>query len=104
MFCKNCGAQIPDSATFCGKCGVRQREQVSADEGKDDKLIYGLIGFFIPIVGVILYLIYEKSRPVAARAAVKGAIISFIVSIGLSVLAIVGSGIVTMLSFMFLTV
>ena len=103
MFCKNCGTQISDSAIFCEKCGVRQRGQVSADEGKDYKLIYGLIGFFIPIVGVILYLIYEKSRPVAARAAVKGAIISVIVSVGLSVLAIVCSGIVTMLSFMFLT-
>ncbi len=29
MFCKNCGAQIPDGSAFCGNCGTSMNEPVS---------------------------------------------------------------------------
>ncbi len=28
MFCKNCGAQLPDEASFCWKCGKPQKQGV----------------------------------------------------------------------------
>ena len=28
MFCKQCGAQVPDGASFCTQCGCPQSEQV----------------------------------------------------------------------------
>ena len=27
MFCKNCGAQIPDGSVFCTECGTRVQEE-----------------------------------------------------------------------------
>ena len=32
MFCKNCGAQLEDSVTFCTQCGIRLAKPVSAPE------------------------------------------------------------------------
>ena len=30
MFCKNCGAQLPDGSAFCGSCGTAQNVQQAA--------------------------------------------------------------------------
>lgn len=32
MYCKNCGNQLPDHATFCGKCGANQHAQTPPPE------------------------------------------------------------------------
>ena len=29
MYCKNCGNELPESAKFCGKCGVKVETVVS---------------------------------------------------------------------------
>ncbi len=34
MFCKSCGTQLPDDATFCMKCGTPQKEGVRPVEPK----------------------------------------------------------------------
>ena len=40
-----------------------------------------LLGFFIPIVGLILYLVWKETSPSKAKAAGYGALIGFVISL-----------------------
>ncbi len=78
-YCKNCGAQIDDKAVICPKCGVIQNIQlVVVDTGGFG---WGLLGFCIPIVGLILFLVWKDTKPKTGRIAGKGALIAVIVSV-----------------------
>lgn len=71
MFCKNCGEQIDDNAVVCPKCGVAVKE-VAATTASDDapNMGFAVLGFFFPIVGLILYLVCTRSiRLKQSRAA-----------------------------------
>ena len=50
---------------------------------------FALIGFFVPIVGLILYLIWKDTYPLRAKSCGKGALISCIVSIVTFVLQVI---------------
>ena len=47
------------------------------------------MGFFIPIVGLILFLIYEGKKPKRAKSVGKGALIGFITKIVLSIILVI---------------
>lgn len=47
------------------------------------------MGFFIPIVGLILFLIYEEKKPKRAKSAIKGALIGFITKIVLAIILVI---------------
>ena len=86
MYCKSCGKNIDDSATYCINCGTRfDNKEV------DDQSSYGfaILGFIIPIVGLILFLIYEGKKPKRAKLAGKGALIGFITRIVLSIILVI---------------
>lgn len=77
-FCKNCGEQIDDRAVICPKCGVSQQTAPAVvDNGGFG---WGLLGFCIPLVGLILFLVWRDTKPRTAKAAGKGALISVIIS------------------------
>lgn len=40
---------------------------------------WGLLGFCFPIVGIILYLVWQTDQPLNAKAALNGALISIII-------------------------
>ena len=82
-FCKNCGAQIDDKAVICPKCGVAQAGTIT--EPDTGNIGWGVLGFFFPLIGLILYLIWKDTRPLTARIAGKGALISVIVGVAISV-------------------
>ena len=42
---------------------------------------WGILGFFIPIVGLILYLVWKTDRPKDSKAAGIGALVSVILGI-----------------------
>lgn len=88
MYCKNCGKNIDDSATYCINCGTRFDNNINET---DDRSSFGfaILGFFIPIVGLILFLIYEGKKPKRAKSAGKGALIGFITKIVLSVILVI---------------
>lgn len=50
---------------------------------------FAIFGFFIPIVGLILFLIYEEKKPKRAKSAVKGALIGFITEIVLAIILVI---------------
>jgi hypothetical protein len=86
MYCRSCGKNIDDSATYCINCGTRfDNKEV------DDQSSYGfaILGFIIPIVGLILFLIYEGKKPKRAKLAGKGALIGFITRIVLSIILVI---------------
>ncbi len=87
MYCKNCGETIDDQAVVCPKCGVAQTAPV-VDKGGFG---WGLLGFCIPIVGLILFLIWKDEKPLTAKAAGIGALVSVIVGVVFYIiLAIIG--------------
>lgn len=106
-YCTQCGNPCEDSGTFCSNCGAKLNEQPQQSayqqpaapmKASDGKFIYGLIGFFFPLIGFILWLVLKGDREGDAKRAGRGAIIGiitgFIVSIVSGILlAFIGVGV-----------
>lgn len=90
MYCKNCGRTVDDTSSYCNNCGARIVNKPNADASEDSlSLGFAIFGFFIPIVGLILFLIYEGKKPKRAKSAVKGALIGFITEIVLAIILVI---------------
>ncbi|MCL2489302.1 MAG: hypothetical protein FWF36_01025 [Propionibacteriaceae bacterium] len=50
---------------------------------------FAVLGFFFPIVGLILFLVWNDRTPLRAKSAGKGALISVIVYAGIGILAVI---------------
>ena len=80
-YCNKCGHELNDEAVVCTACGCAQPgKSVQSDSG-DSATGWAVLGFFIPIVGLILYLVWKDSMPNRSAAAGKGALIGFILGI-----------------------
>lgn len=79
-YCVHCGRQIADEAEYCIYCGraVARTVYSAQDSGSAG---WGFLGFFFPIIGLILYLVWKDERPKTARMAGKGALIGVIVGV-----------------------
>ena len=92
MYCKNCGKEIGDSR-FCPYCGAENpTELITAHpyEKKEEKTFgWGILGYFFPIVGLILFLVWREDRPKAAESAGVGALFSVITGGVGSVIAVI---------------
>lgn len=106
MYCTNCGAKCSERAQFCAHCGQRLtdagasngnefKEHISATpqtvaETKDAPSFgYKALGFFLPVVGLVLYLVWREQTPLRAKSAGKGALLGAITLVILSVIGIV---------------
>ena len=90
MYCKNCGRIVDDTSSYCNNCGARIDNKPNADASEDSlSLGFAIFGFFIPIVGLNLFLIYEEKKPKRAKLAVKGALIGFITEIVLAIILVI---------------
>ncbi len=87
-FCSKCGKEIHDDAAICIHCGCNVTDTQDAPS-----IGFAILGFFIPLVGLILYLIWHNTKPKQATSAGKGALIGFIVNIVFSIIygVVVGS-------------
>lgn len=86
MFCKNCGKEIDDKAVVCPHCGCAVHN-VKDDDAPSTG--FGVLGFFFPLIGLILYLVWHSDRPLRAKSVGKGALIGVIVEVALYILLIV---------------
>lgn len=78
MYCKNCGKEIDDKASFCIHCGVAVEDnQFVKDNGGFG---WALLGFCIPIVGLVLFLVWKDTKPNTAKSASIGALVSVIIA------------------------
>ena len=94
MFCKNCGKEILNEAVICVHCGCSTQEKtVMANSNDAPSTGMAVLGFFIPLAGLIVWLINKDTKPLMAKSAGKGALIGFIISIVFSIIygAVVGS-------------
>ena len=78
MYCNNCGEQIDDKAVICPKCGVPVNNRNLTNDAPSAG--FAVLCFFIPLLGLILYLIWKDEYPLKAKSCGKGALISVIVS------------------------
>ena len=83
-YCSHCGKEIVEDAVVCVHCGCAIEGVKKKDEDKKSPLWF-LLGFFIPIVGLILYCVWKDEYPLRAKSVGKGALISALISVGLVV-------------------
>lgn len=90
MYCKNCGSLVDENSLYCNKCGTKLDNTQSVPVS-EDRLSFGfaLLGFFIPLAGLIFFLVYESKKPKRAKSAGKGALIGFITEIILSIVVVI---------------
>ncbi len=87
-----------DEAVICPACGCSQKEMTAASSQDASSFGWGLLGFCIPLVGLILYLVWKDGTPLKAKSAGKGALIGVIAGIVLWIIyAIVMAGIMASL-------
>lgn len=66
-------------------------ENNQIQQNPDDKggFGWGLLGFCIPIVGLVLWLVWKNDKPITAKVAGKGALISVCIGIVLWILNLI---------------
>ena len=97
-YCSKCGKEIMDEAVICPSCGCSSTNNSVQKNGDNGGFGWGLLGFCIPLVGLILYLVWKGEKPLNAKAAGKGALISVIISVVFYIIyaiiigAVIGTG------------
>ena len=80
-YCPNCGEQVSDHQDVCLACGTELKEEKKVVANDSSSIGWGILGFFIPLVGLILFIAWKDSRPNASKTAGIGALIGFILNI-----------------------
>jgi len=91
-YCPHCGQPVDDNAVVCVKCGCATNGSVAYDDAPSTG--FAILGFFFPLIGLILYLVNKDNRPQKAKSAGKGALIGFIVSVVLGIVYGIVMGVV----------
>lgn len=95
MYCRDCGNEIDDNAVVCPKCGRAIKNKPSSYyENPGAGAGWGILAFFIPIVGLILAVVNFNKRRNVALASCKGVLVRTCVSIVFSIIY----GIITIVS------
>lgn len=89
-YCTHCGKEIDDAAVICVHCGaavtpMQQPTVPATDDAPSGG--FAVLGFFFPIIGLILYLCWKDQQPLKAKSCGKGALIGVIVAVALSILS-----------------
>lgn len=112
MYCRYCGKELPEDAVFCPACGKKTerdgepfseyteggghaadaRPARTAPYARPDDTPnagWAVLGFFFPLVGLILYLVWKDTMPLRARSCGKGAIIGVVLYVVFLILYII---------------
>ena len=79
-YCSKCGKEINEEAVVCIHCGCRVESTPYHEEDKKSPG-FGVLGFFFPLIGLILYCVWKDKTPLKAKSAGKGALIGFILGV-----------------------
>ena len=58
-YCTKCGHELVDEAVVCTNCGCATDNYKSADRADAPSIGFAILSFFIPLVGLILYLVFK---------------------------------------------
>lgn len=98
MKCNNCDYSVRNDAIYCPNCGskVTDKKTTKSTSKKDEKeetkveiventnsqtddtggaIAFGALGFFIPLVGLILFIVWKNDKPAYSKGAGIGALI-----------------------------
>ena len=115
MKCERCGTELSNNAKFCTNCGnkikrpeyttpqsntnvnaynyssvpVGSIEQNISDDKKDIGL--NILCWFVPIVGIILYFINRKDKPIRSKSNLTVALVSIVLNFIFGILLTVGA-------------
>ncbi len=81
-FCTRCGKLIKNNSTACNYCGYTIKAHLNTNPEKVDRGNFGwwLLGFLVPIVGLILWLIWRSDTPLKAKSIGIGALVGALIS------------------------
>lgn len=103
MYCKYCGSEIDQKEKICPNC--KKEEDVVEYEITYEKEIkdkgnfgYAVLGFFVPLVGLILFLVWNDEQPKNAKKALHGAIAKIIVNIAIVIGTLLIYGIIILMA------
>ena len=83
-FCRECGTMISEKADICPNCGATQHRAKVIDDTPSAGL--KVLSFFIPLVGLILFVVQSKDTPISAKEYGKWALIGFCTGIAFSII------------------
>lgn len=86
MFCPHCGQEIDDKAVVCPKCGVPIAPKKTTNPDDASSFGWALLGFLIPLVGLILFLVWKDESPLKAKSCGKGALVGVIVEVSAGII------------------
>lgn len=92
-FCQHCGREVHQDAVVCLHCGrslqSTYRNSTLSSIRDEGGFLWGLLGFLVPVAGLIIYLVWKEERPNNAKAAGIGALVNVGLSIGVLIIYII---------------
>lgn len=70
-YCYNCGKEVLDEAVVCVGCGVSLKNMQNSQNDQKN-LGYAVLSFFIPLVGLILWVVWSDQYPLRSSSCKKG--------------------------------
>ena len=86
-FCSKCGQKVAKGAVICPHCGCSVDGKKSSNVNDSDSIGWGFLGFFFPLVGFILWLMWKDKAPKKAKKLGIGALIGACLSASSGVLS-----------------
>lgn len=80
-YCQNCGTQCVSQAVVCPNCGVPFHKENNVVQIDEPTTPLKVICFLIPIIGLILYILYQDKKPISAKEYGKMALIGVVVGV-----------------------
>ena len=81
MFCKNCGKEIDDNAVICVHCGVATGVNNTVVNDEHASTALKVVSILFPLVGLILFLVYNEKQPTKAKECGKFALYGVAISV-----------------------
>ena len=92
-FCTKCGKELVDEAVVCIHCGCAVAgatlTATPVVENDAPNTGFAVLGFFFPLIGLILYLLHMNTAPLKAKSAGKGALAGVITSVVVSIIFVI---------------
>jgi len=79
-YCSTCGAQIEDQTCFCPHCGCMTDSYLLEKQNQNSPGL-NVLSFFLPVVGLILYIAYSHDYPQKAKNCGKWTLVGFVANI-----------------------
>ena len=95
MKCSSCGNNLKEGVAFCPNCGTAvnniqnefDNKNLSSDVNNNTQVQegspvgWGILSFFFPIVGLILFLVFKNDKPKASKVSGICALVSTVLNI-----------------------